>query len=398
MQSPIRFSQQATDGGRYAACRVPLGYLGLPLLNKVAPFHSLVAVGHASVMNEVLRSKDFERGFEFDEVARLLGSSVLTERGQKHKELRAAINHAFVPKSVKLLAAVVEEEVERVGDAFPRAAAFDLRPHMHALTLRILCRTMFDMTLPESVARTLDVAVTESGRYMYRGVFQPWRRRDTRGPFAQRIAYIRSIAAAILRESDSPFLDALRAARVDNGQRGLTHTELIDEVCDVLLAGHITTANLLTFMFHALARRPQWQITDPEPCHRVWQESLRLYPTAAFLARHALVDTEIAGERIPRGTMFIGVPYAIQRNPLEWGDPRRFDPERFRCAAAAQKLVAFGTGVHVCLGKHLATLEGLTAMRQLFSRFRLSALDDRELTLAEGILVEPSEPALIRVS
>ncbi|MBY8853458.1 cytochrome P450, partial [Saccharothrix sp. MB29] len=117
----------------------------------------------------------------------------------------------------------------------------------------------------------------------------------------------------------------------------------------ILAAGVETTATLLTWTFHLLARNPEaerrlWAEVDAvlagRPASfddlarlpyakRVLTEVLRLYPPTWMLSRVTVADTTIAGTTLPRGTDVVISPYALQRDPAVFPDPDTFDPDRW---------------------------------------------------------------------
>lgn len=141
----------------------------------------------------------------------------------------------------------------------------------------------------------------------------------------------------------------LAARDADTGQ-GMTDRELRDEVITTFAAGHETTAITLTWAFYLLSRhrevleRVQREVDGvlgkeelPTPDDlaampytlRVFEEALRLYPSAPILPRLVQRDTELGGYRVPAGSRVLVNLYDIHRHPRHWPDPERFDPDRF---------------------------------------------------------------------
>ena len=164
--------------------------------------------------------------------------------------------------------------------------------------------------------------------------------------------------------------------------------EIVDHLIFIMMAAHDTTTSAITTMVYALAKHPEWQarlrrealsmakviqddgrraptlddlavMTEVE---LVFKESLRLYQPLPTIARRALVDFEIHGQKIPAGTPVAVFPIQVHRSAEWWTHPEQFDPERFSVERAEHRRHAFawapfGGGAHMCLGLHFAEMQ-----------------------------------------
>jgi cytochrome P450 len=168
------------------------------------------------------------------------------------------------------------------------------------------------------------------------------------------------------RESltDDLISDLIRAE--DDGDR-LTHEELI-MLCGTLLgAGTDTTRNQLAAAVGALCAHPdQWALLagHPELAPAAVNELMRYRPIIFGAIRRAAEDVELAGVRIPAGTLVAANTATANRDPCVYDDPDRLDITRQSAAA----ILNFGGGVHYCLGAHLARLELTEALRVITQR------------------------------
>jgi cytochrome P450 len=165
---------------------------------------------------------------------------------------------------------------------------------------------------------------------------------------------------------------AERKAAVDRGEPGadfisqLLTTELtLDEVlatCVLLLAaGHETTSNLIANGALAIMEHPdQVEHLEKDPARAV-EELLRLHGPVTTMARTALEDHRINGTTIRRGQVTLIRLDQVGRDPARWSDPDTLDLSR-----ESKGHLAFGTGIHFCLGAALARLEGTEALTRLF--------------------------------
>ena len=150
-------------------------------------------------------------------------------------------------------------------------------------------------------------------------------------------------------EPRDDLLGALLAARDPQTGEPMSDTELRDEVLNIFIAGHETTANLLTWTTHRLSLHPEVaarvreeharvlgdraptaeDIARLEYTAAVLQETLRLHPPAFIFARMAEEDDVVRGFAVRKGTVFRISPYVTHRMAESWPEPERFDPERF---------------------------------------------------------------------
>jgi cytochrome P450 len=108
------------------------------------------------------------------------------------------------------------------------------------------------------------------------------------------------------------------------------------------------------------------------------QEVERMYPSALFFPRIAQTDFAFAGHTIPRGTPVFYSPYMSHRDPATWDAPNTFDPERWspergERRAVVAKLVGFGGGPRVCLGKPFARQQLELMLHAVLARYRIEA-------------------------
>ncbi|MGY0065412.1 cytochrome P450 [Streptomyces sp. QTS137] len=139
----------------------------------------------------------------------------------------------------------------------------------------------------------------------------------------------------------------------------LTSVELSGVLLLLLIAGHETTANNIGLGVVTLLANPQWIGNE-----RLVEELLRLHSVADMVAlRVAVDDVEIAGQLIRKGEGIVPLLAAANHDTEVFGCPHAFNPDR-----AERRHVAFGYGVHQCLGQNLVRVEMEIAYRKLFER------------------------------
>jgi unspecific monooxygenase len=151
----------------------------------------------------------------------------------------------------------------------------------------------------------------------------------------------------------------------------LSEAELVATCTLLLIAGHETTVNLIANGVLALLRAPEqldWFRAHPEAAGQVVEEVLRFDPPVQLTMRTALADTEAGGRPIRAGEQILLVLGAANRDPEVFAEPDRLDLRRFAGSAEADRHLAFGLGIHFCLGASLARLEGRIALAAFVRR------------------------------
>ncbi|MGH3388685.1 MAG: cytochrome P450 [Actinomadura sp.] len=153
---------------------------------------------------------------------------------------------------------------------------------------------------------------------------------------------------------------------VRDGGDLLTTDELLATCILLLVAGHETTVNLIGNGALALLRNPEqlaWFRAHPEAAPAAVEELLRYDPPVQFTMRAALEDVSLGGATLRQGALILLLTSAANRDPAVFPGPDRLDLSR-----TENRHLAFGLGIHFCLGAPLARLEGQIALTRLFQR------------------------------
>jgi cytochrome P450 len=181
----------------------------------------------------------------------------------------------------------------------------------------------------------------------------------------------------------SDLISALIAAE-DEGDK-LSEGELLSTCTLLLIAGHETTVNLIGNGVLQLLQHPDELAkfrANPDLAPTVVEEVLRYDPPVQFDGRICVETAEVAGVTIQPGEFVMQLIGAANRDPSVFPDPGRFDITR-----GATNHIAFGYGIHFCLGAPLARLEGQIALRSLTQRFPKLRLESNELRYKNQITI-----------
>ncbi len=364
-------------------------------------------------------------------LAPLVGESIFVSSGERWRRQRRMTNPAFshmrLNRAFGAMAAAVDECERRLDERVADGRRFSLDLAMSHLTADIICRTVFSASLQSEVAREVFEAFTTFERSvahvrLKRLIFDPaWRAIAQPEHVLAACATIRCHLGALVDAhlaahpgTQQDIAAALVAARDDESGTGFSREELIDQLGVFFLAGHETTASVLTWCFFILARQPQTvlrirrevaEVAGGGPVEldhvkrlgftrSVFSETLRLYPPIPFLPRVALESGEIGGHRIKRGAMIMISPWTIHRHRDYWRDPHVFDPDRF--AAGRESEIApgtylpFGIGPRVCMGAGFAAMEGTLILARLACRYDFAPESPERVRPVARLTIRPA--------
>lgn len=323
----------------------------------------------------------------------LTGQGLLTSENPLWREQRRLIQPAFHRRSLATFAGLMTDAACRTVarlEAIPPGETVDIAREMTRLTLDIVTQALFGYDISghaDLIGASLETMVT---------IGKPRHRKVREGTeLLDRIVYdiidARRSRPDVARDD---LLAMLLNARYDDGSP-MPDRQVRDEVMALLVAGHETTANTLSWTWYLLAQNPAvverleaevegvlgGRVPGPDDFSRLvytdWviQEAMRLYPSAWSISRRALGDDEIGGYFIPAGAVVAMSPYTMHRHPAFWDEPERFDPERFTPERVADRprfaYFPFGGGARQCIGNHFALMESLTIIPTLTQRFRM---------------------------
>ncbi|GII60896.1 cytochrome P450 [Sphaerisporangium krabiense] len=298
-----------------------------------------------------------------DELERLRAGQLFRLDPPEHSRLRRMLTPEFTMRRMRGLEPRITQIVHKALDDLERAGKpADLVEH-------------FALPVPSLViCELLGVPYADRARFQERAV----RLLDTSLPMERRVAAQREdrayMADLVARAQAAPGQDMLGMLVREHGD-DLSTDELIGIAELLLLAGHETTSNMLALGTLALLRHPDQLAVirqDPAQAEPAVEELSRWLSVVQSLPpRMTTTDVEIAGQVIPSGSLLICSLPAANRDPAFVHDPETLDVTR-----AAAGHLAFGHGVHHCLGAPLARMEMRIAFPALLRRFPGLALAD----------------------
>jgi cytochrome P450 len=365
----------------------------------------------------------------------VLGEGLLTSEEPLHMRQRRLAQPAFHRKRIAAYGEIISAYTLAMAETWTSGATFDIRDEMLLLALRIVGKTLFDTSFDDQVHEI--AAAVDSFQGFLPLAFLPFPNAIQRLPIPamHRICRGRKLLDKLIyrmiaeRRADptdrgdllSMLLTAEDAESLESGRAArMSDTQVRDECLTIVLAGHETTANALSFALWLLARNPEIQNELAADCtrvlngraptavdypqlafaERVFAEALRLYPPVWVTARTAARRYEYRNLIIEAGTILVAPQFAVHRDPRWWPNPDAFDPARFTAEAKATRpkfaYFPFGAGSRQCIGEGLAWMEGTLILAAIAQSWAFHSTSSTQLPIAPSISLRPKGPVLLR--
>ena len=358
----------------------------------------------------------------------LLGRGLFSNDGQSWLHQRRLMQPAFHRKQLatfgRLMTVATESMLERWQNAAEGNQTLDVAAEMMRLTLQIVGQALFSIDLSDETD-TVGLAFTALMTPLMDYIYHPVPPLGFPTPRNRRIQhYIRTldeVVQVIITEhrrsgaDKDDLLSMLLAARDEETGEGMNDRQVRDEVMTLLLAGHETTSNALSWAWYLLSQHP-----DAESClhaeleqvlggrtptvedlprltytRMVLEETLRLYPPAVGFNRKAMADDEVGGYFVPAGTLIWLSPYMTHRHPDFWEKPEVFDPERFSPDCSVGRVhfahFPFGGGPRLCIGNTFAMMEAQLVLATIAQRYCLRMVPGHQVEPQALLTLRPRD-------
>ena len=374
----------------------------------------------------------YVKAFTYKPLRAFLGDGLLTSEGDVWQRHRRLVQPVFSHRRIQAFAPQMVSAAQARVATWRPGAQVDAASEMRTLTMDIVGRVLFGTDLAgaaeptgRAVSRLQDAAMV--------ALLLPTGSPERARALATRLPGIGAAAEtletlvktmidermAAPHETPTDLLDLIIAAGGDEQPFGAQ--EIRDEVMTLVLAGHETTANSLTWTLTLLSRFPAvrdrliaevdevlaGRAPDAADVEKlVWTqavigEAMRLYPPAWTIERDAAVDDDVAGIAVPAGCTVAISPYLLHRNPEFWPNPEGFDPERFLPAQSSDRpkyaYLPFGGGRRICVGAGFAQLEAALALATITQTHLLDLVPGTSLRPKAGVTMHPRGPVPMAV-
>ena len=393
----------------------------------------IILLSEPSLIEEVLvtQNRIFRKHFGVQLLKPVLGNGLLLSEGPFWLRQRRMMQPAFSRQLSAGFAGIVLHHACRLSQDWQAQPHRDLYRDMTAFTAQVAAEALLGVEMSSDM-RAITEALEEihadfEFRFQQIFNFPMWiptqSNRRLRGAVMKLTAVIDRMIS-IRRRTGANGHDALALlirAGDETGQR-MSNQQLRDEVMTLLLAGHDTTANAITWSWYLLSQHPQeaaklqretlavLQGRSPTSsdlgslrcCRNVLLESMRLYPPAYMIGREAVCDCTVGGIKVRKGTSILLCQWLVHRDPRYFDRPLEFLPDRwnenFERRLPPYAYFPFGGGPRVCIGKELALLEGALVLAVLGSRFNIRLEQPQEVRPWPTVTLRPAKGVEAKVT
>jgi cytochrome P450 len=354
-----------------------------------------------------------------------LGKGLLTTHGEAWRTQRRLIQKGFDRKQLEALSSIMQDSLAESLRDFDRqvsAGRVDIYPHLMKMTFAMVARSLFGARLKDEDINLVSQTISTVQEFIVRQTLQPYlnpwfavsgelrRHEEMRGRAdGVLLEYIRR------RRNQAPghdLLQTLMDARYSDGQ-GMSDELVLSESMQLLVAGHETSSNALSWLLYLLSSRPDCverirqefasvlgdsplsfaDVSKFQFATQVIQEALRLYPPFWMIDRMAVADDRAGDIVIPRGSTVIVFVYGAHHAPRYWQSPESFNPERF--TKANEKLqtpftyLPFGGGPRGCIGGNYAMLQILMILSELLRTYDFQLSPGQTIEARPMVILRP---------
>jgi len=363
-----------------------------------------------------------------NELKEIVGDGLITSQGELWERQREAIQPAFYMDHIREYADIMVSRSEAASERWTAGETVEMREEMTRLTLEILVDAMFGR----------DIDIEERGIYeaveAFQKPMQPAYQPITFfAPDWTPLPFLRKANRAHdhLHEQIDDIIAQRRAGRdadrddlvsmLLDADTDMRDEQIRDEMMTFLFAGHETTALTLTFLWDLLSRNPDAErrlhaeldetidgrptiedVFDLDYTKAVVREAMRLYPPAHEIRREPTADVDIAGYRVPEGSLIILPTWVMHRDDRFWEDPETFQPSRWLDGEEPETnrpdfaYFPFGGGPRHCIGHRFAMTEAQLVVATLANQWTLERQYD-DLEVAAAVTLQPKTDVTMRL-
>jgi cytochrome P450 len=354
-----------------------------------------------------------------------LGKGLLTTHGEAWRTQRRLIQKGFDRKQLDALSSIMQDSLADSLRDFDRkvsAGPVDIYPHLMKITFAMVARSLFGARLKDEDIDLVSHTICTVQEFIVRQTLQPYLNPwfeisgELRRHEEMRVKADSILMAYIKQRRNQPpgndLLQTLMDARYTDGE-GMTDELVLSESMQLLVAGHETSSNALSWLIYLLSTRPEClervrqefdsvlgdrplshgDVPKFEFTTQVIQEGLRLYPPFWMIDRMAVADDRVGDIAIPRGSTVIVHVYGAHHASRYWQDPETFDPSRFAKASGKQPTpftyLPFGAGPRGCIGGNYAMLQILMILSDLLRKYDLHLTPGQSIEARPMVILRP---------
>jgi cytochrome P450 len=398
---------------------------------------SVLVVSDPLMLRHVLKDNAnnyLKSEIQVQRLAEFGGEALVTNHGEEWLRKRRLMQRAFRPDKLSSMIPDMHATLDEVLVEFERktrAGPVDLGTEMVRITLAIIMRSLFSVRLAPEDESVISSGITAIQAFMVRQIVHPYLKKwfALSGELAKhremRAQGDRILERIVERRLAQPapkddFLQLLLEAGSDEIGWRFTPQQILNESMHMLLAGHETSSNVLTWLLHLLSLHPSWlaevrsellSVLGSEPLSAdhledlplttaAIEEAMRLFPPFWMIDRIAVEDDDACGFAIPAGTTVVAFIYGAHHDPNRWSHPETFTPNRFGGKANELRsgfdYLPFGAGPRSCIGSNYAMIQMTVILSAILTKYRFEADDPMPARARAMITLRPMDGIRMR--
>lgn len=363
----------------------------------------------------------------------LLGNGLLTSEGDFWQRQRRLVQPVFYQQRIATYSKIMVAYTEQQMQEWQTEEVRDMHQEMTRLTFNIVTKTLFNVDLTgteaKTIAETLDVMMQWFAARR-KQAFLPlaWLPTTINRRYQQALKAMDQKIYQLIQQRRNNNLDSgdllsmLIAVRDEADGSQMTDRQLRDELVTLIMAGHETTANALSWTWMLLSQTPdveaklmqelQSVLAGRSPtladlpqlsyAQQIIKEAMRLYPPVYTIGRSASREYNLDGHQLPAGCVIVFSPWVMHRHPNYFTDPDQFRPDRWAGDLEKQlpkcTYFPFGDGPRICIGKNFAMMEAVLLLATIAQKFQFTLLPDQPIDPAPSITLRPQNGIKVRVT
>jgi len=363
----------------------------------------------------------------------LIGNGLLTSEGEFWQRQRRLLQPAFYQQRIATYGKIMVDYTEQQIRTWQTEEVRDIHQEMTRLTFNIVTKTLFNVDLAGTEARTIAETLDVMMQWFTarrKQAFLPldWLPTAINRRYQRALKVMDQKIYQLIQQRRSSNLDSgdllsmLIAVRDEVDGSQMTDRQLRDELVTLIMAGHETTANALSWTWmllsqsseveakllqelqHVLAGRSPTVADLPQLSYaqQIIKEAMRLYPPVYSIGRSANRAYNLDGYQLPAGCVIVFSPWVTHRHPQYFSNPEQFQPDRWAGDLEKQlpKCVyfPFGDGPRICIGKNFALMEATLLLATIAQKFQLTLQSDQPIVPAPSITLRPKNGIHVKIT
>jgi cytochrome P450 len=386
---------------------------------------------------------NFKKGQRLQTAKRVVGEGLVTSEGEFHKKQRKLIQPLYLPKKISSYGAIMTDRALGMIQQWKDGSIVNIHAELMKVTLSIICKSVMNYEMGSKQAKDFAKAFSISKKYSSR-LQHPLGHVLDHVPILPKVAQasaarktLDSIVYGLISErrkemkagkdiAANDLLSRLIQVQDEDGSI-MSDKQLRDEIITILIAGHETTSNALTWTYYLLSQNPQAErkvfeeidsvfIGNGQKQHlkpsvadlpklkyveKVFREAMRIYPPVWSMGRFVEEDYSLGSYTIPKGSSLLFSQYVMHHNSKYYNNPESFHPDRwteeFKMHLPRFSYFPFGGGIRGCIGEPFAWQEGILLIATISSYWSTRLAPNERVKLEPGITLNPKKGIKMRL-